>query len=72
MTELLYILVLGIIAYVCLKPQKSNTEQLIEEIKKDKKLAQKLFDELMDWLRKMNKDKPINFSQVTPYPYYGL
>ena len=48
MTELLYILVLGIIAYVCLKPRKNNTEQVIQEIKKDPKLAKRFFDELMD------------------------
>ena len=48
MTELLYILVLGIIAYICFSVGKSNTEQVIDEIKKDKKLCQKLFDELMD------------------------
>ena len=46
MTELLYILVLGIIAYVCLKPRKSNTKQVIDEIKKDPKLCQRLFDEI--------------------------
>ena len=48
MTELLYILILGIIAYVCLKPRKSNIEELIQALKKDKKGAQRLFDELMD------------------------
>jgi len=48
MTELLYLLVLGIIAYVLLKPRKSNIEELIQELKKDKKSAQRLFDELMD------------------------
>jgi len=48
MTELLYILVLGIIAYVCLKPHKSNTEQVIQEIKKDPKLSQELFDAVND------------------------
>jgi len=48
MTELLYLLILGIIAYVCLKPRKNNIEELIQELKKDKKAAQRLFDELMD------------------------
>ena len=43
MTELLYILVLGIIAYICFSVGKSNTKQVIDEIKKDPKLSQELF-----------------------------
>ena len=48
MTELLYILVLGIIAYVCFKASKNNTEQVIKEIKKDPKLKEQLTRELLD------------------------
>jgi len=44
MTELLFILVLGIIAYICFSVGKSNTEQVIDEIKRDPELAQKFFD----------------------------
>jgi len=44
--ELLYILVLGIIAYICFKVGTSPTKDLIKELKKDPKLCQKLFDEI--------------------------
>jgi len=48
MTELLYILVLGIIAYICFSIGKSPTKQVIKEIKKDPKLSQELFDVVND------------------------
>jgi len=48
MTELLYILVLGIIAYICFKVGRSPTKDLIKEIKKDPKLSQELFDAVND------------------------
>ncbi len=48
MTELLFILVLGIIAYICFSVGRSNTDQVIEEIKNDPVLARKLFNAIND------------------------
>jgi len=51
MSELVYILVLGIIAYICFSVSRSKTgvtEQVIKEIRKDKELGQKFFKAIND------------------------
>jgi len=49
MSELVYILVLGIIAYTCFKASRGSnkvTEQVMDEIRKDKELGKKFFKEI--------------------------